>query len=85
MLKHRVYGPWGHAVDLVGVFGTIFGLVTSLGLGVGPIATGLEKLGWMDNTTINLLILIAAITAMGTASAVCGVGKGVRILSEINV
>ncbi len=85
VLKHRIYGPWGHAVDLIGVFGTIFGLATSLGLGVGPIAAGLEKLGWMDNNTTNLLILIAAITAAGTASAVSGVGKGVRILSECNV
>ena len=85
ILKDKIYGPWGHAVDLIGVFGTIFGLATSLGLGVAPIAAGLEKLGWMSNTTTNHLILIAVITAMGTTSAVSGVGKGVRILSECNV
>ena len=85
VLKHRVYGPWGHVVDLIGVFGTIFGLATSLGLGVAPIAAGLQDLGWMSNTTTNHLILIGAITIMGTASAVSGVGKGVRILSEVNV
>ncbi len=85
ILKDKVYGPWGHAVDLIGVFGTIFGLATSLGLGVGPIAAGLEKLGWMSNTTTNQMILIAVITVMGTASAASGVGRGVRILSEINV
>ena len=33
LLKDRIYGAWGHAVDLIGVFGTIFGLATSLGLG----------------------------------------------------
>jgi choline/glycine/proline betaine transport protein len=85
ILKDKIYGPWGHAVDLIGVFGTIFGLATSLGLGVAPIAAGLENLGWMSNTTTNHLILIGIITAMGTASAVSGVGKGVRILSECNV
>ncbi len=85
ILKEKVYGPWGHLVDLVGVFGTIFGLATSLGLGVGPIAAGLDNLGWLSNTTANQMILIGAITAMGTASAVSGVGKGVRILSECNV
>ena len=85
VLKDKVYGPWGHAVDLVGVFGTIFGLATSLGLGVAPIAAGLEKLGWITNTTTNQLLLVAVITAMGTASAASGVGKGVRILSEMNV
>jgi len=85
ILKERVYGPWGHLVDLVGVFGTIFGLATSLGLGVTPIAAGMENLGWMANTQSNQLILIAGITVLGTASAASGVGKGVRILSEVNV
>ncbi len=85
VLKERIYGPWGHLVDLVGVFGTIFGLATSLGLGVPPIASGLENLGWMENTQTNQLIMVAGITIAGTASAASGVGKGVRILSEINV
>ena len=85
ILKDKIYGPWGHLVDLIGVFGTIFGLATSLGLGVVPIAAGLENLGWMDNTQTNQLILVALITIAGTASAASGVGKGVRILSECNV
>ena len=85
VLKDKIYGPWGHLVDLIGVFGTIFGLATSLGLGITPIAAGMENLGWMENTQTNQLILVAIITALGTASAVSGVGKGVRILSEINV
>ncbi|WP_299957691.1 BCCT family transporter [uncultured Roseobacter sp.] len=85
VLKERIYGPWGHMVDLIGVFGTIFGLATSLGLGVTPIAAGLENLGWMENTQTNQLILVAIITCLGTASAASGVGKGVRILSECNV
>ena len=85
VLKERIYGPWGHLVDLIGVFGTIFGLATSLGLGVTPIAAGLENLGWMENTQTNQLILVALITMAGTASAASGVGKGVRILSECNV
>ncbi len=85
ILKEKIYGPWGNLIDLIGVFGTIFGLATSLGLGVTPIAAGLEKLGWMSNTTTNQLILVAFITCIGTASAASGVGKGVRILSEMNV
>ena len=85
ILKDKIYGPWGHLIDLIGVFGTIFGLATSLGLGVTPIAAGMEKLGWMANTQTNQLILVAVITCLGTASAASGVGKGVRILSECNV
>jgi choline/glycine/proline betaine transport protein len=85
VLKEKIYGPWGHVIDLVGVFGTIFGLATSLGLGATPIAAGIENLGWMENTEANQLILVAIITALGTASAASGVGRGVRILSEANV
>ncbi len=85
VLRERLYGPWGHVVDLIGVFGTIFGLATSLGLGVTPIAAGLENLGWMENTQFNQLVLVAIITILGTASAASGVGRGVRILSEVNV
>ena len=85
VLKHRIYGPWGHAVDLIGVFGTIFGLATSLGLGITPIAAGLERLGWIENTLTNQLILVGVITVLGTTSAASGVSRGVRILSEINV
>ncbi|WP_371169334.1 BCCT family transporter [Aliiroseovarius sp. 2305UL8-7] len=85
ILKDKIYGPWGHLVDLIAVFGTIFGIATSLGLGITPIAAGLERLGWMENTLTNQLILVAIITVLGTASAASGVGKGVRILSELNV
>jgi len=85
VLREKVYGPWGHLIDLVGVFGTIFGLATSLGLGITPIAAGMENLGWIENTQTNQLILVAIITALGTGSAVSGVGRGVRILSEVNV
>jgi choline/glycine/proline betaine transport protein len=85
ILKERIYGPWGHLVDLVGVFGTIFGIATSLGLGITPIAAGLANLGWMENTLTNQLILVAIITVIGTASAASGVSNGVRILSEMNV
>ncbi|MDE0310076.1 MAG: BCCT family transporter [Acidiferrobacterales bacterium] len=85
VLKERIFGVWGHIVDLVGVFGTIFGLATSLGMGVLAINAGLESLFGFTNSVGNQLILIGAITIMGTTSAVTGVEKGVRILSEANV
>jgi choline/glycine/proline betaine transport protein len=85
ILGDKIYGPWGNAVDLIGVFGTVFGLATSLGMGVVPIAAGMEKVFGFANNLTNQLILIAIITCIGTASAASGVGKGVRILSEMNV
>ena len=42
IIGDRIYGPIGHAVDLLAVFGTVFGVATSLGLGVTQMAVGLE-------------------------------------------
>ncbi len=85
ILGDKIYGFWGHLVDLLCVFGTIFGLATSLGLGVKPISAGLANLGFMEDTQTNQLILVGVITLLGTTSAATGVGKGVRILSECNI
>ena len=44
ILKEKVYGPWGHAVDLIGVFGTISVSRHRSAWESGPIAAGLENL-----------------------------------------
>tara|TARA_E500000331_G_scaffold96180_1_gene92739 strand:+ start:3045 stop:3419 length:375 start_codon:yes stop_codon:yes gene_type:complete len=78
----RIYGPIGHAVDLLAVFGTVFGVATSLGLGVSQMAAGLNVLFGIDPGTMTQIILIAIISVLATMSAVSGVGNGIRIISE---
>lgn len=85
ILGDRIYGPIGHAVDLLGVFATIFGVATSLGLGVSQMNAGLNYLFGMEISVINQVLLIAVISVVATFSAVSGVQKGIRILSELNV
>ncbi len=85
VIGDRIYGPVGHAVDLLAVFGTVFGVATSLGLGVSQMAVGLNFLFGVDPGTLTQVVLILAITAVATLSAVSGVGKGIRIISEWNV
>ena len=85
IIGERIYGPVGHAVDLLAVFGTVFGVATSLGLGVSQMAAGLNHLFGVEADTLTKMILIAAITAVATLSAVSGVGKGIRIISEWNI
>ena len=50
ILGQRIYGKWGHTVDVLAVFGTMFGVVTSLGLGVMQINAGLEGLFGIPST-----------------------------------
>ncbi|UTW08192.1 BCCT family transporter [Pseudomonas benzenivorans] len=85
ILGERIYGPIGHAVDILGIFATVFGVATSLGLGVSQMNAGLNYLFGMEISTTNQIILIIAISVLATTSAVSGVAKGIRILSEWNV
>ena len=85
IIGRRIYGPIGHSVDLLAVFGTVFGVATSLGLGVSQMAAGLNVLFGIDPGITTQIILIAVISVVATLSAVSGVGKGIRIISEWNI
>ncbi|QYO76437.1 BCCT family transporter [Devosia salina] len=85
LLKERINGPIGHAVDIFAIVGTMFGIATSLGLGVSQINAGLNYLLGMPVGPIVQLPLIAVITTLATISVVTGLDKGVRILSETNL
>ena len=75
----------GHGVDLLAVFGTTFGVATSLGLGVNQMATGLNVLFGVDPGVMTRILLIVGISIVATLSAVSGVGNGIRIISEWNI
>lgn len=85
LLKDRINGPIGHAVDIFAVVGTMFGLATSLGLGVMQINAGLAYLLGTPVGPVVQIPLIAIITACATASVLSGLDRGVRILSETNL
>ena len=85
IIGDRIYGPIGHGVDLLAVFGTVFGVATSLGLGVTQMATGLNVLFGIDPGIATQIVLIVVISIVATLSAVSGVGNGIRIISEWNI
>ncbi|WP_424945765.1 BCCT family transporter [Candidatus Spongiihabitans sp.] len=85
ILGDKIYGPIGHAVDLLAVFGTVFGVATSLGLGVQQMAVGLNHLFGIDPGLVTQIVLIGVISVIATLSAVSGVGNGIRIISEWNI
>jgi BCCT family betaine/carnitine transporter len=81
----RVWGVFGHVVDITAVLATIFGLATSLGLGAEQIAGGLNYLFDIEPTGTTKIVLITAIICVALASVVAGLDKGVKRLSEINM
>jgi choline/carnitine/betaine transport len=85
LFKEKVFGLLGDFIDILAVLSCLFGLATSLGLGVQQINSGLNYLtGLPFNTTIQV-VLIILITAVATLSVVSGIDKGVRFLSESNI
>lgn len=85
LLKERINGPIGHAVDIFAIVGTMFGIATSLGVGVSQINAGLAYLLGVPVGPVVQLPLIAVVTALATLSVVSGLDKGIRILSETNL
>ena len=85
LIGKKIYGPWGHMVDTLAVFGTMFGVVTTLGLGVLQINSGLETLFGIPNTITVQIILIVFITMLAGLSLFLGLDKGIKRLSDINI
>ncbi|MEC5214241.1 choline/glycine/proline betaine transport protein [Polaromonas sp. CG_9.5] len=86
LLKERINGPIGHSVDAFALVGTIAGIATTLGYGALQLAAGLNKVGGWDTTTNVFRIgIIVVVVLLAGISAVSGLDKGVRRLSEFNL
>ncbi|WP_229086609.1 BCCT family transporter [Curtobacterium sp. GD1] len=85
LLGKRVVGGWGNLIDVLALIGTLFGVATSLGLGVLQIGSGLEYTGAAENTRGLQIGLIVVVTLIAVGSLLSGVGKGMKILSNINL
>ena len=81
----RVWGPFGHFVDIVAVLSTLFGLAVSLAYGAEQIAGGLHYLFDTPANTFVKIVLIIIIISIALASVVAGLDKGVKRLSELNM
>lgn len=83
--RKRVSGGWGNLIDVVALVGTLFGVATSLGLGVLQISAGLEQANIVEATTMTQIGLILCIITLTIVSVVSGVGKGMKWLSNTNL
>ena len=88
----KLSGPIGHLVDIVAVVATILGVAQTLGFGVEQFVSGLTRIGIGGLTnaegtanTAGVLVAIVVIMVASTLSALSGVGKGIKWLSNINM
>ncbi|MEX0705781.1 MAG: BCCT family transporter, partial [Nitriliruptoraceae bacterium] len=85
LIGERYKGWMGNVVDVLAIFGTMFGIATSLGLGVTQINSGLNRVFDIPIAAGTQMILIAIITAAATISVVSGLDKGIKRLSQANM
>ena len=85
VLKERIYGGFGNAIDILATISCLFGVATSLAFGVQQVNAGLSHLFGIPQNANVQVILIAFITALATWSVVRGLEGGIKLLSNINI
>ncbi|QUS37268.1 BCCT family transporter [Falsirhodobacter algicola] len=88
----RLSGPLGHVVDIVAVVATVLGVAQTLGYGVEQFIAGIARVSgseWLMNdagtaSTLGIILSLVIIVGASTLSALSGVGKGIKWLSNIN-
>ncbi|MCP1367782.1 BCCT family transporter, partial [Halomonas sp. BBD48] len=81
----RIYGTIGHVVDTAAVLGTVFGIAASLGIGIIQLNFGLDYMFGIPESVWTQAVLVLCIVLFATISAVTGVERGIRRLSEFNI
>ncbi|MDY6821445.1 MAG: BCCT family transporter [Deferribacterota bacterium] len=85
LLKNKIYGWVGNTIDIIAVTACLYGVATSLGIGVKQINAGLHVVFGLPENAFIQTILIACITAIATWSVVRGLDAGIKLLSNINM
>ncbi len=94
LFGEKLSGTLGHIVDIVAVVATILGVAQTLGFGVQQFVSGLHRIGfddWLivaetgDPSTAGVITALVIIMGASTLSALSGVGKGIKWLSNINM
>ncbi len=85
LFRDRVWGWPGHVIDTFAIFAGLFGLATSLGLGVQQVTSGFNYLFDVPVSSATMVVMIVAITAIALISVLTGIDVGIKRLSQFNV
>ncbi len=85
ILGDGIHGPVGKAIDIFAIVGTIFGIGMSIGLGTTQVHAGLAARFDFTEADWGRLVVIGVVTVVATVSAVLGIDRGIKILSNFNI
>ncbi len=85
-------GPLGHVVDITAVLATLLGIAVTIGFGISQFTSGIYNVfgaEWMIEagkpSTVAMIIALVVVMGLSTLSAMSGVGKGIKWLSNMNM
>ncbi|WP_248257554.1 choline BCCT transporter BetT [Georgenia sp. EYE_87] len=85
LLGKRVRGAAGDAIDVFALIGTVFGVATSMGIGVVLLNVGFSYLfGLPQGLGLQIALVLVAVV-MTVAGCLSGVDRGIRLVSELNI
>ena len=86
LIGEKLASGWlGQLVDILAVFATVAGVVTSLGLGTMQISAGLNRLFGIPSNLFVQIIIIVVVSAIYITSAISGIDKGIKFISDTNL
>ena len=95
LFGRHLEGPLGHLIDISAVIATIFGIAQTIGIGLSSFASGLYSItgiAWLVTNPVNpepttgaLLLSLFVVMCLSITSALSGVGRGIKWLSNINM
>ena len=86
LIGEKLANGWlGKLVDILAVFATVAGVVTSLGLGTLQINAGFNRLFGLPTTLAVQIGIIVVVSILYIGSAVSGIDKGIKIISDTNL
>ncbi|XP_063695313.1 glycine betaine transporter 1-like [Bolinopsis microptera] len=84
LIGDKIYSWPGDMIDILSVITTLFGVCTSLGLGVVQVNAGMNYINPnIEKSVTNQVIIIWCVTLIATISVVSGLGNGIRRISEV--
>lgn len=98
LFGRHLNGFLGSVVDVLGVVATILGVAVTIGFGVSQLVDGVYSISGMEwllqpgldgapprPSAVGLIVALVVVMALSTMSAVSGVGRGVKYLSNLNL
>lgn len=85
LLGKRVRGPLGDGISIIALVGTVFGVATSMGIGVVLLSVGFSLIFGLEQGIALQIWLVIGAVLLTIAATTSGVDRGIRWIAELNL